>query len=281
VLAALLGQTYSDFEVIVALDGAVDESLAVLSRIQKPATLLIQDHPNQSRSITRNRGAKAASGELLIFFDDDMRPTPDCVAMHVKHHERHKHSVSGGAQLEEAAVMQSDFQHYKAHLSRKWTQPLADYAGPLPQNQLFLTAANFSIPADLFWQLGGFDEQLTDAEDFDLAVRASRQGIPVFFNAQALAWHDDFITCHSYLRRLKQYQEAHRHLLRMKPDLYGQVLSVRPYKPGFFKEIVYRVLARNYWATLIDRDLPVIKCIPVKIRYKLYDIVTTGLVWNF
>ncbi len=279
VLEALARQTYTDFEIIVALDGAADHSLQVLSSLKTLPALTVQDFPNQSRSITRNRGARAAKGDLLIFFDDDMRPVPGCVAAHVRHHYNLKDAVCGGAQLEEIAVMQSDFQHYKAYLSRKWTQPLNHCQEPLSRDRLFLTAANFSIPARLFRQLGGFDERLTDAEDFDLAVRASLQGIPVFFNAQALAWHDDFVTPRSYTKRLRQYQEAHAALHRLKPEVYREFnqYEYRPVKG--LKKLMYKIAATPLIVNLVEREK--LKSLPRNLRYKLYDIVTTSLAVHF
>ncbi len=279
VLEALSRQSYPDFEVIVALDGSVDDSLVVLARAEKPPVVLIKDYPNQSRSVTRNRGAQAATGDLLIFFDDDMRPALDCVAVHVRHHEAHKNTICGGAQLEELAAMQNDFQHYKAHLSRKWTEPLAGCREPLTADQLFLTAANFSIPATLFRQLGGFDERLTDAEDFDLAVRACCQGIPIYFRREATAWHDDFITCRSYVKRLRQYQLAHGKLHQLKPDLYRKYNQYAYRRVSGLKKLAYNLTATPWVVGLIDGGGA--RVLPRKLRYKLYDVVTTGFAVHF
>jgi glycosyltransferase involved in cell wall biosynthesis len=279
VLEALARQTYTDFEVIVVLDGSADHSLEVLSSLKPLLALNVQDFPNQSRSITRNRGAKAAKGDLLIFFDDDMRPVPGCVAAHVKQHQIYKDSVCGGAQLEEIAAMQSDFQHYKAYLSRKWTQPLYQCQEPLSRDRLFLTAANFSIPARLFRQLVGFDERLTDAEDFDLAVRAYLQKIPIFFNAQALAWHDDFVTPRSYTKRLRQYKEAHAALYQLKPEIYREFnqYEYRPVKG--VKKLLYMIAANPLIIRLFESEK--FKSLPRNLRFKLYDIVTTSLAVHF
>ncbi len=278
-MKALSRQTYPDFEVIVTLDGSVDDSLAVLAAAEKPPHVRVKDYPNQSRSVTRNRGAAAATGDLLIFFDDDMRPAPDCVAVHVRHHQARQHSICGGAQLEEPAAMQSDFQHYKAHLSRKWTQPLAGWQEPLLPDRLFLTAANFSIPAALFRQLGGFDERLTDAEDFDLAVRATTKGIPVYFRWDALGWHDDFITCRSYVKRLRQYQLAHGKLRQLEPDLYQEVNRYVPNQAGGLKRLAYHLAAAPWVVQLIDAGG--LRLLPKKLRYKVYDVVTTGFAVHF
>ncbi len=49
VLKALSRQTYPGFEVVVALDGSADDSLAVLAGAEKSPGVVIKDYPNQSR----------------------------------------------------------------------------------------------------------------------------------------------------------------------------------------------------------------------------------------
>jgi glycosyltransferase involved in cell wall biosynthesis len=281
VLEALARQNYTQFEVWVVVDEQDHQSADIARQFNNKLHLNLKVYQNRGRAATRNTGASSVRRGLLIFFDDDTRPEPDCIEKHVSHHQKHSGSIMVGSVPEDIRVMRTDFQHYKAYLSRKWTAPLVQYEGPLPEDLLFLTAANFSIPAVLFHELGGFDERLTDAEDYDLATRASRKHIPMYFNAKAIAWHDDFITCQSYAKRLRQYQEAHQELSRVRPDLYSNDSAKYFNRPPLHKSLVYKMLCRDYCVSLIDKDLEILKYIPVRIRYKLYDIITTGLSIGF
>jgi glycosyltransferase involved in cell wall biosynthesis len=95
-LDALLGQSYSDFEVVVVVDGSTDNTLEVLNRYEQKFShlkTLIQD--NQGRSKVRNRGVEHSTGDLLIFYDDDMVPFPDSVKRHLQFHENH-HGLCAG-----------------------------------------------------------------------------------------------------------------------------------------------------------------------------------------
>ena len=273
-LAALKQQTIQNFEVIVVIDGSTDGTWEVLHQqdFGLPHLKIIQQ-ANGGRSVSRNRGAKEAQGDILCFFDDDTRAIPNSLALHIAHHQKRPKSFLVGNVPEDTAKMQTDFQHYKAHLSRKWVAPLPTET-PLNRQNLFLTAANFSTPKDLFWELGGFDERLTDAEDFDLGVRAFQQGVPVYFDIENIAWHDDFITCKTYLRRLEQYAQSHKTLMNLKPEVYTEFNQYQPQPLSWFKKSIYGLFSPNFWVGGIDKNI--LQFLPQTLRYKLYDIITTA-----
>lgn len=280
-IRALEWQTYKAFEVIIVVDGSLDNTVKVLQKQQfiLPNFQIIEQN-NRGRSGSRNRGAKEASGELLVFFDDDMRPLPDCIQRHVKHHQQHSQTLGVGNVPEDFAKMETDFQRYKAHLSRKWVEPLKANNGLIPPDKPFLTAANFSISKDLFWQLGGFDKNLTDAEDFDLAVRASWVHVPIYFLNEAIAWHDDFITCRSYIQRQRQYRVANQTLRKLKPALYLHQDQYIYNEATNLKRLIYNLLSHRFWVKLIDRT-SFLQWLPRSVRYKLYSIIVTGLSIHF
>lgn len=272
-LQSLAQQDRQDFEVIVVIDGSTDDTEAILRRQGwglKNLQIVVQK--NGGRSISRNQGAKVATGDLLVFFDDDTRTLDTCIDRHVKHHASKENTLLVGSVPEDLAKMQTDFQRYKAHLSQKWITPLPATT-PLTKQNLFLTAANFSIPKALFWELGGFDERLRDAEDFDLGVRAFQRRIEVYFDKENIAWHDDFISCRSYIKRLKQYAHAHEVLLELKPEVYTDFNQYQPKPISFIKKVVYGVFSAGFWVWCID-NFNFLKVLPTRLRYKLYDIIT-------
>jgi glycosyltransferase involved in cell wall biosynthesis len=263
----------------VVIDGSADHSNDSVSLYLSRLDLEVIDRPNGGRAATRNYGAEAAAEGLLIFLDDDTRPQPDCISKHVHHHHQYPGSILVGAVPEDYAQMRTDFQRYRAFLSRKWTAPLDRITGPLPKDMLFLTAANFSVDKTMFCELSGFDEQLTDAEDYDLALRASIRNISIYYRSEALAWHDDFITCRSYIKRLRQYQLAHGKLHQLRPDLDQNFNQYTYHRVGGLKKMGYSLLAAPWMVNLIDGGG--LRLLPRKFRYKLYDIVTTGSAVHF
>lgn len=274
ILQALESQTFQDFETIVVIDGSTDNTKEILANAEwKLKNLVVVDRENGGRSVARNTGIQTSTGDLLIFFDDDVRPVTSCIESHLTHHQIHSDTVLVGAPFEELSQMKTDFQKFKAHLSRLWV-PIKGY-GPLPPEQPFITAANFSVGKKLLESVGSFDERLKDAEDFDLAVRIVQQHIPIYFNNENVAWHDDFVTCRLLIKRHRQYHESHLQLQKIKPEIFK---AHNPYqKPplGFIKQLVYTFFSQKFWIWSIDK-YNWLRILPKKVRYKIYNIVVTG-----
>ncbi|MGD1840727.1 MAG: glycosyltransferase family 2 protein [Thermonemataceae bacterium] len=284
VLESLEKQTLNNFEVIVVVDGSTDNTVEMLEQQSFKLDLKVIVQDNGGRAKARNAGAKAATGSLLLFFDDDMRLEKGVLEAHINHHVTiQKCILVGGTPLDMNIVRLNDLLQYKSLLEKKWVKLLQEnVAGkPLSKDQIFLTAAHFSISKEVFWEINGFDEQLTDAEDYDLGVRAFKIGIPIYVNSTIIAWHDDFITCRSYIKRLRQYRKAHLKLKALKPTLYRDEFTHYDYnKAEGIKQLVYRFFAHPFWVNTIDH-FNWLLVFPKSIRYKLYDVITTALSVHF
>ena len=94
ILDALAQQTFpaDQFEVIIVLDGCTDGSREMLDEIAMPFSLHVIAQEQRGASAARNHGAKQAAGELLIFLDDDIEPTPGFILAHVNAHQLNIHS---------------------------------------------------------------------------------------------------------------------------------------------------------------------------------------------
>jgi glycosyltransferase involved in cell wall biosynthesis len=276
-LQALELQSFTSFEVIIVIDGSKDNTKEILARYKsKLFSIKVIEQENQGRAKVRNNGAKVASGDLLIFFDDDMRPLNDCVLKHVQHHNKWFDSILTGGVYEDRLKCKTDIQLYKAYLSKKWSLPLLNYREkPLPKENIFITAANFSCSKKTFFELSGFDEDLNDAEDYDLAIRAFKNNISLFYSHQARAWHDDFITCASYVKRLRQYKHFNEYLFLKKPDLYSEYGLRKTIMPSGIKKVIFIFFAKQYWIYMIDKFNWLI-VFPKILRYRLYDLIITA-----
>lgn len=273
-LQSLTQQTFKEFETIVVIDGSIDNTEEVIQNFKtKLSALKIIVQENKGRGAVRNRGAKEASGELFIFFDDDMIPLNNCVEKHIKHHHKFKNSICTGDLKEDSSKAKTDIQKYKAFISGEWSKTLANYIEkPLSKERIFITAANFSIPKNLFWNLNGFDENLNDIEDFDLAVRAFKANIPMYYSYKAFAWHNEFITCISYIKRQRQYYVAIAQLERIKSKLYDEFNKKRIIMPVGIKKLIYKFVSKTFFIWSVDH-FNWLLVLPKKIRYRIYDAI--------
>lgn len=71
-LKSILGQTYSNIEVILVNDGSKDNSLSICRHYEKlDKRICVIDTVNEGVAIARNKGMEAASGSYLAFIDPD------------------------------------------------------------------------------------------------------------------------------------------------------------------------------------------------------------------
>jgi glycosyltransferase involved in cell wall biosynthesis len=75
-IEGILGQTDDDLELIVVNDGSTDDTADVLTSYRGEGRLRAINRPNGGLSAARNTGLAAATGEWVIFLDDDDRPHP-------------------------------------------------------------------------------------------------------------------------------------------------------------------------------------------------------------
>jgi glycosyltransferase involved in cell wall biosynthesis len=275
IIAALKSQSFKLLEVVVVVDGSTDNTIEVLEALQADLPILkIVTQENRGRGVVRNTGAEHAQGDLLVLFDDDMHPLRDCVEKHVQHHQAHPGSVLTGGVGEPADGNSPDILKYKSYLSKKWDGQLKTEKGRLLKGSIFVNAANCSISKNDFVSLGGFDCRLNDAEDFDFAVRAFKAGVPLYFRRDVFAWHNEVITCRKYIKRQRQYTQANKKLIQLKPWLETDQFMIPTKKPIGWRKLVFQLFLNKMWIKAVDSHL--FSFLPQAIRFKLYDLIITA-----
>lgn len=276
-LDSLKNQSFSNFQIIVVIDGSTDNTIEIVNHYKNQFEKLEYVYQeNGGRAKVRNTGAKSAPGELLIFLDDDLIVSKDCIQMHYQHHLNHQRSILTGSAIEEIKDNGKESNKFKQFLSYKWIKKLEGHESePLTAKNIFVTAANFSIRKSDFLNLNGFDERLKDAEDFDFAVRAFKAGIDLYFNFNAYAIHNESVSFASYIKRLRQYNDAQKHLISLKPWLIEQGFTTNVgQKPNGVKSRIFKLFAASFWIRSADHNF--YSFLPERVRFKLYDLIVTS-----
>ena len=171
------------FEVLVVNDGSPDGTKAYLDgRVGTlPYTLRPIHLTNGGPGRARNTGIREAHGKVIVFLDDDIEPSPECLEVHFKLHQSLDPLVVIGPQRRDIKLGATEplwirWEHlmlekqYAQFASGAWTE-----AGP---NHFY--TGNASVRRDLLLSVGGFDEGFTRQEDVELAARLWKQENVVF-----------------------------------------------------------------------------------------------------
>ena len=191
VLNALAEQriTSGAFEVVVVCDGDTDGSVAACRVLAPsvPYSLRIIEQDTQGPAAARNQGVHAATGEVIIFLDDDVLPDPSLIATHLAAHDGRGNVASIGPLLPPTDVALS---LWGAWEERKLCRQYDDMtAGRWRATYRQFYTGNAAVRREHVLAVGGFDPSFKRAEDVELALRLREQGTEFIFLPDARGWH--------------------------------------------------------------------------------------------
>jgi glycosyltransferase involved in cell wall biosynthesis len=96
-IASVLGQDFTDFELLLIDDGSSDDSIAVIERFADPRIRLVRNDGNRGIPFTRSRGLELARGRYLAVLDSDDIMAPKRLVRQVAFLDRNPHiAIVGG-----------------------------------------------------------------------------------------------------------------------------------------------------------------------------------------
>lgn len=170
-------------ELIYVDDASVDESVRILKELS--VTVVALDR-NGGVGRARNMGARAAKGEILVFFDDDILPV-ETYLQHVREtFFQTDRQIAQGPHLIEP-LQDSNWQCRVEAIVWRGDMEYVQVVRGLSQT---LHSQAFAIRADLYRRCGGFSEEFPGAgcEEFELAARLL-QTVSIHFDRQLLSRH--------------------------------------------------------------------------------------------
>jgi GT2 family glycosyltransferase len=197
--------SYPSFEIIVMDNETTDP--AALDLMKKYSVRRIPWPGLFNFSRANNEGAAAATGELLVFLNNDTEIIRDDWLEHLAYYGEQPDVGAAGALL---AYEDQTVQHAGValgmrgtadHIMRRFPRDVDGYAGSLvcAREVSAVTGACLMIRKPLFEEIGGFNPHFFTAyQDVDLCLRLRARGLRVIYTPQAFLLHHESISRQNY-----------------------------------------------------------------------------------
>lgn len=170
---SILGQTFKDFEFLIIDDGSTDGSAAIIGSYSDPRIRLIRNVKNIGLTRSLNKGLKLAKGQYIARMDADDISLP----------ERLEKEVAIAGAYPEITVVTTGFANFVNSFGED-NRDIANNGGTdeiewigfedlLEGNKIFHGSVLFKRKNVL--DIGGYNERLPTAQDYDLWLRVSKQ----------------------------------------------------------------------------------------------------------
>jgi glycosyltransferase involved in cell wall biosynthesis len=171
-IGSVLGQTFTDWELICVDDGSTDGSLEVLRCYERAdGRVRVVTRPNTGVTRARNDGMALARGRYIAVMDSDDIALPDRLRRQVDHMETHPECVGLGAAVR---VVGPD-------LKPIYDEPKALDHETIDRQTMAGSGAAIREPVAIFRaaairQLGGYRDEIFAHQDTDIYLRLAEIG---------------------------------------------------------------------------------------------------------
>lgn len=222
-------QGYPDVEIIVVNDGSPDGTGAILAPCVASHQIRYIEQPNRGAASARNRGLMEATGEFVIFLDDDDLSEDGSIRAQVDELSR----LPGHVAVAGCSVTLTD-----GVLGEPPDFPSADY-GPADfiQNGRIISPGQVLFRREALLAVGGFDAEIRLADDWDLYIRISAVG-PIRLERKVVLIYRVHSSgaSQNYWRHYKAAMRVYRKHWRCDPAfslsrwLWGNAVLSQPYR---------------------------------------------------
>ncbi len=173
-----LSQTYTPHEIIIVDDGSCDNTQAVIAQYGDKIKYIYQ--PNAGPAAARNLGVREAKGEWVAFLDSDDYWDKDHLEQLMKYADIQNEAVllySGKKWVDREGIPIQDFP-LQTLFPSGWI-----FSDMFTENYISSTSV-ILVKRAIVLDVGGFNEELRIAEDYDLCLRiaaiAPICGVPAY-----------------------------------------------------------------------------------------------------
>jgi GT2 family glycosyltransferase len=215
--AALAADT-PPFEVVVVIDGEDPATRDVASR-PYPFPLRALSQPRAGAGPARNLAAREARGDLLLFLNDDTRPTAGCFAGHLSARQGAGPCMTEGLVAWDPEVEITPYMRWLAPAGHQYNYTRLAAGRAIPWDAVWST--NLAVPRA--WVLDerfDADFPMGCLEDTEWSFRQHRRGRRAVFVPTAVVLHDHrYADAEDFRPRARIFGGAARYVVRKHPVL--------------------------------------------------------------
>ena len=215
-----------NIEVVVSDDASTDETARALAAMAmtEPRLKVLRNENNCGFVESCNRAAAAATGDILVFLNNDTVPLPGWLEPLIRTFSLFPNVGAVGGKLlspdgslqEAGGIIFADGS--ACHFGRgeaNAMKPLFDYVRQVD----YVSGALLATPRKLFADLGGFDPDFAPGyyEDTDYCFRLREQRYGIYYQPEAVIVHLEGATAGTdHATGMKRYQEINRERFRVR-----------------------------------------------------------------
>jgi glycosyltransferase involved in cell wall biosynthesis len=237
------------YEVIVVADGCTDQTVEKVRNFEASYKLQILEQVGSGAGAARNSGALKATGLFLLFLDDDITATPLLVEAHLNAQQRCENRVVIGYL---PPVFKQRRGYFQMKLKVWWEEMFhAMTINGHRFNYRNLLSGNFSLPAQLFHLVGGFDTSFTCQEDYELGVRLLKADAQFAFEPLAMGYHYETTNVTRWLYRKYSEGRTAVQFYQNYPQLSETIPVIKLFVEGippFYQKSIKFIHQRKYFA---------------------------------
>lgn len=280
---SVLGQTYKNYEIIVADDGSTDSTSEIIKQFGDKIRYFYQQ--NRGPSAARNTGIKNARGDLVAFIDSDDLWLPDKLSQQVQLFDKnHRLGLVSSAyyscdsNLNVTRVIKEDKLTDKKHILKK-----------LFIRNIFPTPTVL-VKKECFEKVGLFNESYGFAEDWEMWVRIAleydlayietplcqcrRHNSSITFQREQENFNDWMKVIKENFKRGNKRDANISYKVLLRKSLSWYYLNVSYHyscKSDFGNEMKYLTKSLMEWPLLIDKKYVLTALLCKLIGYKTYS----------
>jgi len=197
---SVINQSFQEFEIIVVDDCSSDDTWKWLQNIGNTKIKCFRNKENKGPSTNRNFAVSKSNFDYIAFLDDDdfwYNNHLSCLRELIISHPNA--GIYSNSYIINYGVNKTEAIHNNSFLNKTITE-FSEFKCFTNTNSLCAPSAT-SIPKNIFLEVGGFDTEISIAEDIDLQVRIGLK-YPIVYNRKFTIEYDQSTGDHLSLNHI-------------------------------------------------------------------------------